>query len=203
MVQQSLSTYKELHEVYHCENGGKLTDFQYLYPGGGVQVDHEIKGLYTIHVETTLHTRWFKPWPFYPLIGGHKLSPLKGHVFTIPKRSLWMNHQACVSFLKSHFTNMAMEDNHQEVHLQNGWTFPWFSIGANMGPMANFVNVWGLHTYSWKIKVSTFYFVVPNGWASITYITYHQHLKQSTFIETHLFHKKNWMGPNPNGPLVQ
>ncbi len=31
-------------------------------------------------------TRWFKPWPFHPLVGDHLTFP-KGHVFTIPRRS--------------------------------------------------------------------------------------------------------------------
>jgi len=34
------------------------------------------------------NSRWFKPWPFYPLVGGHQHSPLKGsRELTIPKRS--------------------------------------------------------------------------------------------------------------------
>ena len=51
-------------------------------------------------------TSWFKPWPFYPLVGGHD-SPLEGsRELTIPKRARSQNCQVqithpvltCISF---------------------------------------------------------------------------------------------------------
>ena len=34
----------------------------------------------------TAHQVMTQPWPFYPSVGGHISSRLKGHVFTIPKK---------------------------------------------------------------------------------------------------------------------
>ena len=58
---------------------------------------------------------------------------------------------ACVSFLKSHFTNMTM-DNHQEKYIfKMAGLEPLFSLE----PMANLKKLLGI-TYN-------FYFMVPNG----------------------------------------
>ena len=80
------------------------------------------------------NTRWFKPWPFDPLFGGHDSPLKKGQVFTIAKRFQvrnpgprkildsddWILESRISLFIESSVNTLEVQPNH---HWFNGLVY--------------------------------------------------------------------------------
>ena len=98
--------------------------------------------LFLSRINETNSSWWFKVPFSSPIVGGHDFTPWKGHVFTIPKRSLWITWFFCsTKALKNHDISVIVRRYINAILSSSGvdWhgghfqgIFPWCSIGIKI-----------------------------------------------------------------------